>query len=691
MEVLNIRESEPETEKPKKRKRKLLGLFFKVVFKFFGLSVLFAILGAFLIAYNTYRGIRTEFQKTVPKDNVTQTVFFDRNGGIIYESFGAKKPEEVKLPDLPDYLKKAALAAEDLEFYQHEAYDIKGILRAAYKNYKSSDEKGIRKLKVLLDEKSYTEGGSTITQQLVKNRYLTTERSFERKLKEIIFAIELEKKYSKDEILEQYLSHIYYGEQALGIKNAAKIYFDKNIEDLSLAEASILAGLPAAPTKYSPISGDFIESKKRQEYVLQRMYLAGFINLEEAKGAANEELFFADKKEFVTKYPYFVEWAKEEINEKYGEGKAESGGLKVYTSLDPKIQELAESKAKEYVEKFKNYNVSNAAVVVMNPGANEVLAMVGGIDWEKSKVNVATAFRQPGSSFKPLVYYTGLENGYTASSKLIDKYVNFGGNPPYIPRNYSGGYMGYVTIRDSLANSLNIPAVEMLSLVGLDKLIENADKLGLGLGEEAKNCGLSLALGCKEVRLIDLSNLYSTFATNGTYAKPTGILKVLEQDKDITVKEKKRQVLDEDNSYIITNILSDEKARKKVFGWGNKLEIKRPAAAKTGTTDNYTDSWTVGFTPDYLVGVWMGNNDRKPMKVISGIEGAAYIWHDIMAEFHKGLPVKNFDKPEGVIETKINPSTGEVVKTGSWGTLEVYKKGTEPKGKEDLSYLNRFR
>lgn len=681
---------EEEEEEPKKRNNFLF--FLKICLKSFFVGGSLLLLGALLIVFTYYSSLINEFKHLQPKENVTQTVFYDKNEDIIYESFGAGKPQETKLSELPDSLIKATLASEDLDFYNHEAYDLKGIVRAVYSNYQSSEEHGLKKLKVLLDEKSYTEGGSTITQQLVKNRYLTNERSFSRKIKEVVYALELEKKYSKDEILEMYLSYIYYGEQSLGIKNAASTYFNKDVNDLTLAEITILSGLPAAPTRYSPISGDFFESKKRQEYVLQRMYLANYITLDEAKEAANTELDFAGKIEFVTKYPYFVDWLKNDLINIYGKETVESSGLKVYTSLDPKIQEIAEKKAKEQVEKFKYNNVSNAAVVVMDTESGEVKAMVGGTDYDKSKVNVATALRQPGSSFKPVVYYTGLENGYTATSKFIDKYVNFGGNPAYAPRNYSGGFSGYVTMRDSLARSLNIPAVEMLKLVGMDKVIEIADKAGLGLGEDAKKCGLSLALGCKEMRLIDLAGVYGTFANNGLQKKPRGYVKILDSSgKNIVKKDKGEQIFDSANSYIITHILSDEKARRVVFGSGNKLEIKRPAAAKTGTTDNYTDSWTIGFTPDYLVGVWIGNNDRKPMKVISGIEGAAYIWHDVMTEIHKDIPVRDFTRPYGISEVKINPTSGDVVKTGSWGKTEIFKSGTEPKGKENLSYLNIFR
>lgn len=676
----------------KKRKRRAFFFTFKVMFKTLTLIIGFSILGSTVSAYGIYKSVKDEFKDVNPKNNVTQTTFFDKNGDIIYESYGAREPKNIKLEEMPQHLIEATLAAEDLDFYNHEAYDLKSILRAVYKNYMNSSGYGLEKLKVLFDESSYSEGGSTITQQLVKNIYLTNERSFERKLKEVIYAVELEKRYTKDEILEMYLSNIYYGEQALGIVNAAEVYFDKEVKDLTPAQATMLTGLPAAPTRYSPISGDFKEAKMRQEYVLQRMYFANFITLKEAKTVVNEELFFAGRKELVLKYPYFVDWVKKGLYEEYGEKGVESGGMKVYTTLDPDIQNRALEIAKEKVSKLSRKDVENASVVVIDPNTNEVLAMVGGLDYKKSKVNVATSHRQPGSSFKPVVYFSGLEAGYTASSKLLDRSVNFGGNPPYRPKNYDGGYRGYVTIRDALAGSLNVPAVEMLSLVGLDGVIDNANKLGIRIGEDAKKCGLALALGCKEVRLLDMTNAYAVFASNGKSSLSTGVKSILSSsDKDIYEKDERKQVVSAENSYIITHILSDEKARRKIFGYGNKLEIGRPAAAKTGTTDNYTDSWTIGYTPDFVVGVWVGNNDRKPMKRVGGISGAALIWNDLMKNLHEGREVKEFTPPAGIVEAKINPRDGKAVANNRWGILEVFKDGTIPINKPDLSYLNPFR
>lgn len=688
-EIYNFDDTDSKDDDSFKKQNKLLSflrIFFKV--SFFALFILF--IGLIMSGYVYYLKVKSDFKREKPRTNTTQSIFYDKDGGIIYESYGARESSNIPLNELPDAVIKATLAAEDLDFYKHDAYDLKGILRAVYKNYKNTEKRGINKLSVLFDEDSYSEGGSTITQQLVKNRYLNSEKSFNRKIKEVIYANELEKKYSKDKILEMYINEIYFGEQAIGIQNASKIYFDKDAKKLNLAEASILAGLPQAPTKYSPISGDFLESKKRQEYVLQRMILAGFIDLDMAKSAANEDLIFANKKDFLKKYPYFVDWIKKEIDKKYGDGFSEKGGIKVYTALDPKIQEIAEKAVEKNLNNFKYRKVENSSVVVLEPENNQVLAMVGGKNYDESKVNVATSLRQPGSSFKPFVYLAGLEKGFTARTKFIDKYVNFGGIPPYAPRNYDGGYHGYVTMRQALSWSLNIPAVEMLNIVGLDEVINLGENLGIGL-DDAKRCGLSLALGCKEIRLLDLAGAYSAIYDKGQWKTPSGITKITDNKDEIIFlnNQKKRKIFSEENAYIITNILSDINTRRKVFGWRNKLELDRPAAAKTGTTDNYTDSWTLGFTPDFVTGVWMGNNDRTPMLRTSGIEGAAYIWNDVMTEIHKDLPKKEFEKPDGVIELKINSSSGQI-ETKYNGILEVFKKGTEPKGKDDLSHLRGF-
>lgn len=659
--------------------KKSLKIVFVGLLLFIATSLL---IGAFWVL-GTYFKYSQEFESVKPQSNSTQLVMYDSAGTEIFRGFGAAEPDRVELGKIPETVKLATLAAEDVDFYKHGALDMKGIGRAVYLNWTNSDSTGLARVTGLLSEGNYSQGGSTITQQLVKNIYLTDEKSFDRKIKEAVFAYKLEGKYSKDQILELYLNEIYYGEQSLGIKNATRIYYNKDISTLSLAEASMLAGLPQAPTYYSPIHGDEAAAKKRQEYVLQKMYLAGNIDLETAKDAANAPLDFYGKDLSTDKFPYFSQFVKDELTSKLGAENIENTGLKVYTSLDSSKQLAAETRVNENLKKLSYRGASNAAVVIADVQNNTILAMVGGSDWQKSKVNVATSLRQPGSSFKPIVYATGLENGFTAASLLNDKYTNYGGNPAYVPKNYSGGYSGNVTLRNALARSLNTTAVAMGQSVGIDKVIDMAHTLGItSLNAGADNYGLPLALGSGEVKLVDMVEAYSTFADGGKRMPQTSILKVTGSNgaEIALAKRSKVQVLDAQTAYIISSILSDNKARSVTFGSVSPLKTTKTTAVKTGTTDNYNDSWTMGYSPDYVVGVWMGNNDRTPMKQVSGIEGAAYVWHDIMTDILANTPDEAFTKPEGIEEAWINPYTGKkATYNGGYNLLEYFKTGTSPK------------
>lgn len=667
-----------------------------VTFSFFT-AFLTMLLIFIVMAFSIYVSYSKSFASAKIRDNSTQTIFFDKNGSVIYESFGARKPDPVKLEEVPAVLKNATLAAEDADFYNHGAVDFRGIGRSMILNIRYSDKSGVMKVTDLFSEKNYSSGGgSTITQQLVKNIYLTNEKSFYRKIKEIVFAYEMEKRESKDKILEDYLNNVYFGEQSLGIKNAAKNYFGKDFKDLSLAEVSMLVGLPQAPTKYSPISGDYNEAKLRQQYVLSKMVEKGMINLEQAKTAANEPLEFKPEAGALTlKYPYFVDYVKAELESKLGEEAVDRGGIKVYTTLDPAVQDVAEAKAKEYMQKFAYRKVTNTAIVVLDNKNESIAGMVGGVDWEKSKVNVATSPRQPGSSFKPIVYTAGLLSGYNATTRLYDGSVNFGGIPPYKPQNYDGKFHGNVTLRNALANSLNIPAVEMAKLAGIDKVLSTAKTLGIStLGTDTSKYGLSIGLGSGEVKLFELVRAYAVFPNAGEYANFSGVSRIIDNEgSEIYVQPKyKAPAIDPRVAFIMTSILSDNQARSMVFGTNNPLTLKnRPVGAKTGTTDDYADSWTVGFTPQYTTGVWMGNNDHSKMARISGVEGAAYIWHDVMEGIHSGLAAEDFTKPDGLTEAWVNRTTGEVSKIQKApNILENFVPGTEPKEKVDYSYLNQF-
>jgi len=656
----------------------------KVIFIGFLLFITTSLLILAFWALGMYFKYSRDFESVTPKSNSTQLVMYDSAGNEIFRGFGAAEPDRVELSKVPEVIKSATLAAEDVDFYKHGPIDIRGIGRAVYLNWQSSEKSGLAKIGDLFTEGNYSQGGSTITQQLIKNIYLTDEKSFDRKIKEAVFAYKLEDKYSKDQILEMYLNEIYYGEQALGIKNAARIYFNKDISELTLAEASMLAGLPQAPTYYSPINGDETAAKKRQEYVLQKMYLAKMIDLPTAKEAANTELIYYGKDISTDKYPYFSQFVKDELTGKLGAENVENKGIKVYTSLDPTKQAIAEKRMAENLKKLAYRGASNAAVVVGDVANNSILAMVGGADFTTSKVNVATSLRQPGSSFKPIVYSTALESGeYTAASILNDKYTNYGGTPAYAPKNYSGGFSGYVSLRNALARSLNTTAVAVGKAVGIDKVINMAHNLGItSLNDKPENYGLPLALGSGEVKLVDMVEAFSTFADNGKRMPQTSILKINSSDgSEIALpKRNKVQVLSEETAYIISSILSDNKARSATFGTVSPLKTDKTTAVKTGTTDNYADSWTMGYSPDFVVGVWMGNNDHTPMKQVSGIEGAAYVWHDVMTDIQASTPDKPFTKPKGIVETWVNPYTGKkATYNGGSNILEYFKAGTEPK------------
>jgi membrane peptidoglycan carboxypeptidase len=426
------------------------------------------------------------------------------------------------------------------------------------------------------------------------------------------------------------------------------------------------------------------------------MYYNGKISLKEAEDAAAETLYFSDsKKESIIKYPYFVDYVKQELKSKLGETAYEAGGLQVYTTLDPNIQKTSELKAKEHIETLKYRNVTNSAVLVMNNKNGEISAMVGGLDYETSKVNVATSQRQPGSSFKPIVYTTGLMGEYTAATKLWDGRVNFGGNPPYRPQNYDGGYRGYVTVRTALANSLNVPAVEMTKLVGVEEVLKTANLLGIESLDQDREYGLSLGLGSGEVELLDMVQAYSTFANLGERPNPTILDKILDSTgTEIYLQpEYKERVLDARVAYIMTNILSDNYARRQVFGSYSPLQLgDRPAAAKTGTTDSFADNWTLGYTPQYTVGVWVGNNDRSVMRNLPGLQGAAPIWNEIMKSIHSKLSIEKFKQPKDMSTMWISPYTALPTKYESKpNVLEYFIPGSEPTADEDFKYLNQFR
>lgn len=559
--------------------------------------------------------------------NPVSTLIFDRNGKLIYEIFAEKRRTPIRLQDLPPYVTQATIAIEDKDFYRHPGFSISGIARALYR--------------IITGKR--LEGGSTVTQQLVKNVLLTPERTLKRKIREIVLAVAIEILYSKNQILEMYLNNIPYGGAAWGIEEAARTYFGKSAKDLTLAEAAMLAGLPAAPTRFSPFGARPELAKERQKAVLQRMLEDGYITQEEKEKAENAQLSF--RKPEGLKAPHFVLYVKEQLVEKYGEQMVERGGLRVTTTLDLDLQEGAQQIVKEEVDKLKKANVGNGAALVTIPKTGEILAMVGSKNYfaedEDGKVNVVIRPRQPGSSIKPLNYALALETGkITPSTVLADVPTCFvvPGQPLYCPVNYDRLFHGAVQARFALGNSFNIPAVRVLALNGLANFVEFAKKMGITTWGDPSRYGLSLTLGGGEIKMTDMAVAFGVFANGGVRKNLVSILKV-EDWKGNVLEETKfdegPRVLSMETSYLISHILLDNNARSAAFGENSLLRVRGhpEVSVKTGTTNDKRDNWTIGYTPEVVVAVWVGNNDNSPMSAVaSGITGAAPIWNKIIKE-----------------------------------------------------------
>ena len=576
------------------------------------------------------------------------TKIYDRTGKIIlYEFHGEEKRTVVPFEEIPDSLKKATLAAEDSEFYNHPAFDIKAIFRAIYYNIFKREE-GIQ-------------GGSTITQQLVKNTFLTPEKTLSRKVKELILAIELENKYSKDEILGFYLNQIPYGYNAYGIEAASRTYFGKSAKDLDLAESALLASLPRRPSYYNAHPD---ELKIRQEYILDRMVELNFISQEEADSAKAQKLNFVTTHSQI-KAPHFVFYIRSLLAEIYDEKYIEEGGLKVITSLDWELQQIAEKAVADGAKRNDtNWNADNAALIAQNPKTGEILAMVGSRDFfdteHNGNFNVALQPRQPGSSFKPFVYLKAFEKGYPPSTILFDVFTEFSANCSpegipftgysqsncYHPQNYDRTFRGPVTLRQALAQSLNVPSVKLLYLVGIKDAITTAQSLGITtLDQDPNYYGLSLILGGGGVKLIEMVDAYSVLANNGVKISQTPILKIIDSQNN-TIYENiptETRIIDSKYVSILNDVLSDDQSRYPMFQLNGPLTIPNyKVAAKTGTSQDYRDAWTFGYSPTLVAGVWVGNNDYSPMSYGgAGGMAAAPIWNDFMKQ---ALP--KFNKEE---------------------------------------------
>lgn len=660
-------------------------------------SILISVIGCLLLFF----GAVIFFAAQIPspedltnRDIASSTKIYDKEGELLYDIYQNQNRTPIKLIDVPVYVREATIAIEDQDFYEHGGFSIPGIIRSVF------DLVVHRKV----------EGGSTLTQQLVKNALLSGERTLTRKLKEFILAIQVERVYAKDQILEMYLNEIPYGGTSYGIEAAANLYFGKKARDLNLAEAALLAGLPQRPSVYSPYGTKPELARARQKEVLRRMVEDGYITADQAKDASDKELIYRTAtSEIGFKAPHFVLYVKEKLIEQFGDKLVEQGGLKVTTTLDYKIQKNAQQILKTEVEKLNSAKIGNGAAVVLDPKTGQILALVGSKDYFgeslpegctegatcvfEPNVNAAIALRQPGSATKPITYAKALEKGYTANYTLIDVKTEFpggAGQPNYNPVNYDGQFHGPTQVRFALGNSYNIPAVKMLALVGVKDVLEQGYRMGVTTWEptleNVNSVGLSLTLGGREVRLLDLTSAFGVLANKGEQFDPISILKVQDVKGKTLFEYKKaegRKVLDDGVAFIISDILSDNGARTAAFGSNSYLNIPgKTVAVKTGTTDQKRDNWTLGYTPSVVVGVWVGNNDNTPLdpKIASGVTGASPVWAAIMKELLKDKRNEPFEKPGKVVQTEVDGLMSGLPHAGSPTRKEYFIKGTEPKG-----------
>jgi len=613
-------------------------------------------------------------KKLLTDDFPEASQIFDRNGKLLYEFYSDKRRVPIKLTEVSDKMIKATLAIEDANFYNHGGFDIKGIIRGMYRTI----------------FQKRLQGGSTLTQQLVKNALLTPERTWSRKFKEAILTIATEALYSKDQILEMYFNQTPYGGTVWGVQAAAKAIFGKEVRDLSLAEAALLAGLPGSPTKYSPFAHPDA-AKNRQGLVLQRMEELKMISTKEKQAAEQETLIYNLNKTGI-EAPHFVFYVKEQLVEKYGLDTVNQGGLKIKTTLDLEMQKYAEATVAAELKKLEKLKVSNGAVMITQPKTGEILTMIGSKDYFATdidgKFNVTTALRQPGSSIKPLNYAVGIETGkITAASVYNDSPTCFlvENQKSYCPTNYGFHYFGIQTVRNSLASSLNIPAVKTLWLNGLRTFVASASAMGITTFKDPSNYGLSLTLGGGEVTMTDMATAFGVLANSGIKQPLVSILSVTDRHGKILEEYQYipgERVLSAETAFIIQQILSDDGARSMVFGRGSMLNIKKhpEVAVKTGTTNDMRDNWTIGYTPGYVVATWVGNNDNTKMGgLVSGVTGAAPIWNKIMTQVLKNEPIRKMPVPQTVVSLPVCNLTGQLIPEGGCDShMEYFKKEYQP-------------
>lgn len=580
------------------------------------------------------------------------TKIFDRTGEtLLYEIHGEEKRTVIPFDEIPASVKNATIAIEDQNFYTHPAFDIRGMARAFLKDVLNLNK---------------DQGGSTLTQQLAKNAFLSNEKTITRKLKEILLALRLEKQYSKDQILALYLNQIPYGGNAYGIEAASRTYFNKSTKDISLAESALLASLIQAPTYYSPWGTHLDNLLQRKDTALKEMEKLGFISKDDMKSALSEKLKFEPQATAI-QAPHFVIAVQDYLSKKYGEDTLENGGLRVITTLNIRLQKIAEEAVKKGATRNTElYKGKNAALFAEDPKTGQVLAMVGSRDYfdtqNEGNFNVATqGLRQPGSSFKPFAYVTAFKEGYTPNTVLFDVETEFDttgiASRSYQPQNFDEIFRGPISMRNALAQSINIPAVKVMYLAGINDVLKTAKDFGITSLTERSRYGLSLVLGGGEVRLSEMVGAYGVFATEGTRHDQTMILNI-QNSRGETIEsfeDKLENVIEPQYPRLINDILSDVNARAPLYSASLGLTVfpDRDVALKTGTTNNYVDAWAIGYTPSLVVGIWAGNNHREPLQKKGGsILAAVPIWSEFMKKALEGTPPELFTKPDPIQTSK---------------------------------------
>ncbi len=634
MNFFRKRRSVPGLEKPKSR-------FWHILFRVW----LVVALGGFVLVGSIFAWIAKDLPNPGEVNNrviVESTKIYDRTGDhLLYEVHGEEKRTVIPFSDMPEVIKFATISLEDQDFYNHHGIKLTSIARSLLKDL------------ITLDR---AQGGSTITQQFVKNTLLSNEKTLIRKVKEVILSLEMETKFSKDEILAMYLNEIPYGSNAYGIEAAAQTFFGKPARELSLDEAALIAALPQATAYYSPYGSHRDALVGRKAFTLRTMAKLGYITEEQATAAIETPTLdkISPQKDIIAA-PHFVMYIKDYLQQKYGDQAVEQGGLRVITTLDWEKQQYAEQAVREGAENNKKWKASNAALVAIDPKTGQILSMVGSKDYFDvsidGNVNVAIRDRQPGSSFKPYVYLTAFTKGYLPETLLYDVETQFetAEGKSYQPQNYDGKFHGPLPMMKALGGSLNVPAVKTLYLVGVNDAVKLAKSLGINGLNDPSRVGLSLVLGGGEVKLLDHVSAYGTLATGGVKREKTAILRI-ENAKGELLEEFKstpgERVVEEKYVAMLDSVLSNNENRAWVFGEKNPLRFdNRPVVAKTGTTNEFRDGWTVGYTPSLAVGVWAGNNNNSAMtEGADGVNVAAPIFRSFLDKALSGYPIEEFPK-----------------------------------------------